>query len=161
MIARYGLDRARRTAARSTGASSQQWCTARCERTCTVSNHSESAFVMIDLPDVPIMPTGARAVLAAGGHTDSWPWPVLVVLGIVVVLAVVVLVAHLTHHEQRARGLAARHRRDGEDATARTVADDSSPSVGADDVENRSPSAPADNVTPPHRQSEERDQPPS
>lgn len=114
---------------------------------------------MIDLPDVPIMPTGARTVLAAVGHTDSWPWPVLVVLGIVVVLAVAVLVAHLTHHEERARGLAARHRRDGEEATARTVADDSSRPVGADDVENRSPSAPTDNVTPPHSLPEGRDQP--
>ena len=105
--------------------------------------------MFIDLASTPLMPTRTSAVPAAGGHGEhSWPWPVLVVLGIVVVLAVVVVLAHLTHHEQRARGLAVRHRDNGEDATVATVADQTSRSAAADDVEDRLPPTEADSVTP-------------
>ena len=85
---------------------------------------------------------------SAGNHVDgSLGWPALVVLGLVVVLAALVSLAHLTHRRQEPRGLAARHGRAGESAPA-TTDGAATPPAGPADAEDRSPPTTADSATP-------------
>lgn len=99
---------------------------------------------------------------SAGNHVDgSLGWPALVVLGLVVVLAALVSLAHLTHRRQEPRGLAARHGRAGESAPATTADGEATPPAGpADaDADDRSPPTTADSATPLRDAAAERNQP--